>query len=271
MDKTISILGCGWFGMALAKTLQADGYEVKGSTTTMSKFEQLQQTKIKPYLIDLEDVNSQLKSDFFDCDMLFICIPPRTNTSAIPYASKITQIAHSATGKAKHVILISSTGVFEEGSCIVTENVAPQTLSETGLALLTAENVLKQQHTFTCTIIRFAGLIGPERNLAKHFAGKKNIPNGLAPINLIHLNDCIGLCRAMIEQEAFGYVYHGVSPHHPTRKDFYSQACVASGFEKPSFIAEKLTWKQVDSVNVPQILGYNYVYNHWDKYLIELS
>lgn len=271
MDKTVSILGCGWFGMALAKALQANGHEVKGSTTTVSKIEQLQQAKIKPYLIDLAGENSHLNSDFFDCDILFICIPPKANTSAVPYASKIRQIASSATGKAKHVVLISSTGVFEDGNCIVTEKVAPQPSSETGVAVVTAENVLKQQQLFTCTIIRFAGLIGPDRNLAKHFAGKKNIANGLAPINLIHLNDCIGLCKAIIEQQAFGYVYHGVSPHHPTRKDFYTQVCINSKLERPTFIAEKLAWKQVDSVNVTQILGYNYLYNHWDTYLVELS
>lgn len=271
MDKTISILGCGWFGMALAKSLQADGFKVKGSTTTATKIELLQQAQIKPYLIDLEEENAQIGSDFFICDILFICIPPKTNISTVPYATKIKLIANNALHKVKHLVLISSTGVFEDGNFMVNENTIPQPSTEPGLALLEAENVLKGERTFTSTIIRFAGLIGPNRNLAKHFAGKKDISNGLAPVNLIHLSDCIGLSKAIIKQQAFGNVFHGVSPHHPTRAAFYTQVCLTAEFEKPLFIDEKLAWKQVDSVNVPQILGYNYLYNHWDKYLQELS
>jgi glycerol-3-phosphate dehydrogenase len=37
----ISILGCGWYGTALAKTLVNAGYHVKGSTTSPQKLEVL--------------------------------------------------------------------------------------------------------------------------------------------------------------------------------------------------------------------------------------
>ena len=271
MKKTVGILGCGWFGMALAKALQADGFEVKGSTTTAAKFELLKQAHVIPYLIDLDKEKANLAADFFECDILFICITPKVNSAAVPYATKIKTIANCALNKVKHLVMISSTGVFEDGNFSVDEHTVPQPKNAAGLALLAAENVLKVEHSFTSTIIRFAGLIGPERNLAKHFAGKNDIGNGLAPINLIHLSDCIGLCKKIIEKEAFGGIYHGVSPHHPSRKEFYTQACIASGFVKPTFTAEKLSWKQVDSINVPDILDYKYLYNNWDKYLKELK
>ena len=35
--KKIGILGCGWLGFSLAKSLIGDGYEVHGSSTSIEK------------------------------------------------------------------------------------------------------------------------------------------------------------------------------------------------------------------------------------------
>jgi nucleoside-diphosphate-sugar epimerase len=137
--------------------------------------------------------------------------------------------------------------------------------------MVEAEAILQSNIFFTSTIIRFGGLIGPERNLGKHFAGKTAIANGLAPINLIHLQDCIGITEAIILQNAFGKIYHGVSPSHPSRKDFYTKACLAAGLEKPVFITELLNWKQIESKNVPEVLAYEYVFGKWGKYFETLA
>ena len=253
--KTISILGCGWYGFALAEALLVDGYEVKGSTTSENKLAQLKEAGIVPYLVNL--AIQEFDADFFNCDVLIISIPPRKNSTAlISYAEQIKMIGSAA--KAKQVIFISSTGIYQDGNFIVNENTIPEPTSETGKSLLAAETALKNNSAFTTTIIRFGGLIGPNRNLAKHFAGRTGISNGLAPINLIHLYDCIGLTKAILSKNAFGITYHGVSPNHPTRSSFYTQACLESGFEKPEFINALLDWKQIESVVVPEILGYKW-------------
>ena len=51
--KQISILGCGWLGLPLAKHFISKNYEVKGSTTTQEKTQMLADNKISPYLIKL--------------------------------------------------------------------------------------------------------------------------------------------------------------------------------------------------------------------------
>lgn len=248
--ETISILGCGWYGLALAEALLADGYVVKGSTTSEYKLGQLKALGIIPYRINL--AVAEFDSDFFECDVLIISIPPgKKANDSLNYVDQVKEIGSIA--KAKQVIFISSTGIYQNGNFIVDENSIPEPISEPGKSLLAAETLLKQNTQFTTTIIRFGGLIGPNRNLAKHFAGKTGIPNGLAPINLIHLYDCIGLTRAILAKKAFGSVYHGVAPYHPTRAAFYTQACIDSGFEKPEFINELLDWKQIESVNVPEV------------------
>ncbi|SFH28826.1 NAD(P)H-binding protein [Pedobacter insulae] len=259
--ETISILGCGWYGVALAEALLAEGYIVKGSTTNAHKISQLADLGIVSFLLNLADKNEQFNTGFFRCDVLIICIPPRRNNAeaAVDYVSQIRNIGTIATTeRVKNIILISSSGVYEDGNFIVNETNNPTPTSETGKSLLAAETFLRNHPDFVSTIIRFGGLIGPNRNLARHFAGKTGIANGLAPINLIHLTDCIGLTSTILNTKKFGVVYHAVCPDHPTRKDFYTKLCIESGFEPPEFINELQNWKQIESVNIPAVLSYEW-------------
>lgn len=263
--KTVSILGCGWFGLPFAKALIAQGFAVKGSTTSADKLDKLQSEGIEPYQINLNET-SALPADFFATDVLFVNVPPRAKTeSASAYPDKLRSIADAATN-VKQVAFISSTGVFEDGNFEVDEMTVPKPESDAGKSLLDAENLWKTYPQFTTTIIRFAGLIGPGRNLAKFFAGRADVPNGKAPINLITLDDCIGLCLRLLKTQNFGGIYHGVSPHHPTRKDFYTKLCEASGMEKPAFKEELLDWKQINSINLSK-LGYNFKVQNWFEWM----
>lgn len=263
--KTVSILGCGWFGLPFAKELVAKGFAVKGSTTSVDKLAKLRAEGIEPYQINLNE-NTNLPSDFFDADVLFVNVPPRAKTeNSASYPDKLKRIANAATN-VKQVVFISSTGVFEDGNFEVDENSVPKPESDAGKSLLEAENLWEAYPQFTTTIIRFAGLIGPGRNLAKFFASRADIPNGKAPINLITLDDCIGLCLRLLEIQNFGGIYHGVSPHHPTREAYYTTLCEASGMEKPVFKDELLEWKQINSINVSK-LDYNFKVQNWFEWM----
>ena len=49
----ISILGCGWLGLPLAKALLKKKFHVNGSTTTVEKLDVLKDEGINPFLIDI--------------------------------------------------------------------------------------------------------------------------------------------------------------------------------------------------------------------------
>src|SRR5690606_34435708 len=74
----ISILGCGWLGLPLAKNLLEQGHVVKGSTTTREKMSHLTAAGITPYQIKrYEDgVQGDLSSFLLDTELLIIDIPP---------------------------------------------------------------------------------------------------------------------------------------------------------------------------------------------------
>lgn len=257
-NKKISILGCGWFGVELAKDLIAQGYTVKGSSTTAQKLPILQQYGIIPFLVNFQESEENFNADFFDCDLLWICIPPKRSTAEQhTFLSKIERIsAAAAKHNVKQVVFISSTSVYRDANSTVTEKTLPDPESDSGKAILAAESVLQHQNAFCTTIFRFGGLFGPGRDPGKFFAGKTDIPNGNAPVNLIHLSDCIGLSNKLLQTEAFGYIYNACSTEHPTKKDFYTLAAQKSALIVPSFINELLRFKLVDSENIPKHLNY---------------
>ena len=265
----ISILGCGWYGLALSKALVALGETVKGSTTSVEKLTVLKAEGITPFLIDLSaDIPSD-DASFFHCDVLVIAIPPKSRSGEgaeyVPKLQRIIAAIHQH--HIKKVILISSTGVYADLSREVDELTDPQPDTASGKILFEAEALFRQQPDFKTTIIRFGGLIGPGRDPGRFFAGKKNIPNGLVPVNMIHLDDCIGVTLGVLDKDAFGYTFNACTPHHPAKAEFYTRAAERSGLELPEFIPELKEWKLVTSVKVNKILGYSYLVTDWDNWL----
>ena len=72
----VSVLGCGWYGLELAKELVKNGYPVKGSTTRKEKFVLLKDSGIIPYLVQFDELGGDFDAEFFNSDVLIICIPP---------------------------------------------------------------------------------------------------------------------------------------------------------------------------------------------------
>jgi len=256
-NNTISILGCGWFGLALAKKLISLNYFVKGSTTSREKLDLLQAQSVKPFLVNFTTESIVADPVFFEADALFICIPPKRNsTELLDYPQKINSILAAAKDKSKHVVLISSTSVYADENKIINETSETNPDTDSGRVVLAAEILFKELFPENCTIIRFAGLIGPNRNPGRFFAGKSNVSNGLAPVNLIHQTDAVGIAIKILEKQAFGRTYNACSPNHPTKMDFYINAAKTTGLAEPHFIAEKKAWKIVESANVPEFLDY---------------
>lgn len=262
----ISILGCGWYGLALGKALVKNKFEVKGSTTSPNRFAELQEAGIKPYTIKLDADAFAYDADFFDCETLIVSFPPKLKQGQHnEYIAKIKQlIPVIAEQNIKQVIFISSTGVYPENNAEVDENTRPVPDSDSGKALFAAEELFRNEASFKTTIIRFGGLVGPGRHPGKFFAGKTDISNGQAPVNLIHLQDCIALTLAILQQNTFGYTFNACSTHHPTRMDFYTKAAAHAGLPAPQFINELEKWKIINSINLLQVLNYRFVINNWD-------
>ena len=267
----VSILGCGWYGKALAHTLIKRGVIVKGSVTTSVGLPKLRSVGILPYEVMFEEDAKRYDPDFFDCNVLVVSIPPGFKKGrGESYLSKIgdlvsTLIQHEV----KKVIYISSTGVYGNHNKEVNEFDEPDPDSISGNILLAAERLLQKQTTFKVTILRFGGLVGPGRHPGRFFSGKTDVPNGLAPVNLIHLIDSVGLTEAIIEKNLFGFLFNACSPDHPVKSVFYCEMALKSNQPVPGFIDELKKWKLVNSVNLTTILAYEFIVKFWKDYPVE--
>lgn len=266
--ETISILGCGWYGLELAKALVLQGYQVKGSSTSSEKLQILAQHQIQSFLINFDKDEEDYAPAFFQTDLLIVCIPPKRSAGQQQnYHHKIQRISDAARRhKISNLIFISSTSVYGDLNTEVTELSIPYPETESGTAILRAENLLKAQNDFTCTIIRFSGLVGPGRDPGRFFAGKVAISNGKAPINLIHLNDCVGISLNIIKYKVFGHTFNACTPDHPGKQEFYTLATANAALTPPVFIDELLKWKIISSIQAP-LLNYNYQISNWMHWL----
>ena len=279
MQKRISILGCGWLGLPLAKSLIAKGFVIKGSTTSEEKLDVLQNAGIEPFLISIKSnkVVGEVVKFLSDDDILIIDIPPNLrqgNTES--FIEKMEQsIPFLEQSTVKKIIFVSSTSVYsgimlecaaneindiQEEKFRVNETTVCIPENESGIQLLASEKILLANKNFETTIVRFGGLIGEDRNPAKFLAGRKNLDNPNAPINFIHQQDCIGIIEKIIETNSWNQIYNGVAPFHPTRKDYYTKKAMEMGLEIPEFDNSKPSFgKIVSSEKVEKVLRYEFV------------
>lgn len=264
----ISILGCGWLGLPLAKALLENGFAVKGSTTSEEKLSVLENSGIQPFLIALsEDKTIGNLSIFLENSMILIVdVPPKLRGSAKEnFVSKIKNvIPFIEKSSIENVLFISSTSVYGEDNSIVTEETELNPDTESGKQLVQAEQILLNNSNFKTTILRFGGLIGEDRHPVHFLAGKTNLENPNAPINLIHQRDCIGIILEILRQAQndnleWNETFNAVAPFHPSRQEYYTQKALEFNLALPEFNLESPTFgKTISSNKVETVLEYTF-------------
>jgi nucleoside-diphosphate-sugar epimerase len=260
----ISILGCGWLGLPLAKALLAKGFSVDGSTTSQEKLLTLQNAGINPFLIQLDSksVLGAIETFLQESTILVLDIPPKLRgNSSEDFVGKIQNlIPFIEKSSVETVLFISSTSVYGEKNDLVTEETPLNPDTEGGRQLVIVESLLQKNEKFKNTNISFGGLIGEDRNPVKFLAGRENIENPDAPINLIHQEDCIGIILKIIEEESWNETFNAVSPFHPSREQYYTQKALELNLAAPKFSHEKPSFgKTIESTKVEKIVKYTFL------------
>jgi nucleoside-diphosphate-sugar epimerase len=264
-NQKISILGCGWLGLPLAEHLIEKGYSVKGSTTDFDKKALLKDKGILPYRIMISDTEIQAEdiTDFLDSDILIINFPPKRRPDIMDFHTAQFQLLISKLIKSsiKKIVFISSTSVYPNINEIVTENETRIPEKASGRALLLVEKMLLEQKQWCTTIVRFSGLIGYDRMPGRFLAGKTEVENGDAPINVIHQDDCIAILETIIRKEIWSETFNACSDIHPKRNTYYELAAEKIGLEKPTFAqTENLCYKIINSDKLKAKLDYRFKY-----------
>jgi nucleoside-diphosphate-sugar epimerase len=267
----ISILGCGWLGLPLAKALLEEGFIIHGSTTSEEKLPQLEKSGILPFLLrlDSQGISDSVVPFLKGSQTLIIDIPPKLRGNnpdpSVPvrkeFVEKIqTLIPFIEKSTVENVLFVSSTSVYGETHEIITEETLPRPDTESGKQLLQAEQLLQSNINFKTTVLRFGGLIGEDRHPVKFLAGKENLENPDAPINMIHQQDCIGLIQKIIALGIWKETFNAVTPFHPSRKEYYTQKAIDLGLQLPHFSMAKPSMKKfITHTKLERVLNYTFV------------
>ena len=264
--KQISILGCGWLGLPLAKSLIKNGFSVKGSTTSLEKISVLKSNGIQAFQIEVSEleIKGEINSFLENSEILIIDIPPKLRSvSSESFVKKVQNLIPFIEKLAvKKVVFISSTSVYSDSTSTalsVTEKTIPIPETDSGKQLLKTEQLLQSNTNFKTTVVRFGGLIGENRHPIHFLAGKQNLKNPDAPINLIHLTDCIGIIEKLICHTEHVEVLNAVAPFHPTRAAYYTQKAIELNLPLPEFEEGKISMgKTIISDKLATLLDYKF-------------
>ena len=255
MKREISILGCGWLGMALAFELINKGYNVKGSATTDNNFDKLKSKGVRPFTINIEQRENDI-SGFLLSDILIISI---TSKNIEGFKNLISQIENS---EVKRVIFISSTSVYHNSNGIVIEE---SSIKKSPLTEI--EHLFRASKIFQSTIIRFGGLFGYDRQPGNFIKVDKKIENPEGYINFIHRDDCNQIIGKIIETNTWNTTLNACADSHPKRREFYEKEFKKLGRLDPVFNEESLNeYKIVNSKKLKTLLDYKFKHSDLMKY-----
>lgn len=234
--KTVVVIGAGWLGLPLAQSLKQHGYTVYATRTTQTAVQTLQDQNLASFVCQLaqpDDLSAALLER--QCDILIGCFPPGFRQGSGEHYAEYWQhlVNQAQQANIRKVIMISSTSVYPNTAKAMQEHDASFTLAlndptfdDKARTLLKAE-----QHVIDSgmdyTIIRCSGLIGPQRHPSR-FVSKLPQVSRLAPANMLHLNDAIGVCEFALEHLPYSIV-NTTTPNTVSKAQFYQAALDAVG------------------------------------------
>lgn len=232
-------MGCGWLGLPLARQLVKNSHQVYGTTTSPDKLEPLRKEGITSYLIALSAyrIDGDIEGFLSHIDILIINVPPRLRGNHTESFIEKMELLLEKIKKSPvtNILFISSTSVYGDIEGEVTEETHPKPSTESGRQLLASEELFKNEGSPQTTILRFGGLIGPDRHPVTMLSGRDSLSNGNDPINLIHQDDCIRMMVSIIDEELWGKTFNGVYPLHPAKKEYYSSEAKKRGISPPAY------------------------------------
>lgn len=261
--KRISILGCGWLGLPLGKFLSELGYEVKGSTTSDERLKRLKEAGIEPYKINFNPtlLGQDSIKDFLEVDLLIVNIPPSLRTKSESFHVQQMQELNKylSSSGVKYLIYISSTSVYPDLNRVVIEDDVKDESMADNKTLFLAEELFRNSLGLKTVIVRCAGLAGYDRNLVKHFAGKKDLKGGNCPVNLIHRDDVIDILKLIITGNCWGETINISAPVHPLRKDLYPYLAKKYNYSLPEYLpTDQSSYKIISTEKQQRLINFSF-------------
>jgi nucleoside-diphosphate-sugar epimerase len=220
------IIGAGWLGNALANDLIQQNWRVVRSSRAVKSQAGWAQFNLANNICEITS-----------CDAVwFFCIPPgRTKDAQAEsqgYLAASLKLAQQQ--QARRFMFCSSTGVYPLASQYFDETSAISVSSDKQSRLIENEQMVNHS-PLASTIVRLGGLFGENRHPGRFLSGKTLSSSAGACVNMIHQTDAVNGLMFLANEEINKLIVNLVSPHHPTKGEFYDAASKLLKMPPPNF------------------------------------
>lgn len=220
------IFGCGYLGLRAAKIWLNKGDSVFAITRSEARSTQLEKLGIEPIVADV--TRPETLNDLPTADTVLIAVGmDRSKYSDIRmvYVDGLKNVLNRLSDTTNHLVYISSTGVYgDHNGNWIDESTEPNPIREGGKACLEAETTIHSGPFKTrSTILRFAGIYGPDRVPTKTLIQSKDWSKLSASgyLNLIHVDDGAQIVDSISGHAPQGETFLVSDGSPPLRKEYY--------------------------------------------------
>lgn len=275
MAHKLVITGYGWLAGYLSDALNGDVLDsrlnIVGTSRQESKLSLLANKGVKPVRYALGESTLALCEHLKKATLLINIPPGRRNTDLDAFTQNMKSLISDAiAAQTAHIVFISTTSVYGDSKDLALGDVneksavAPETASAKSHVAI--EQYLASKAASTkYTIVRLAGLVGPDRHPARSLSGR-SISDGNKRVNLVHIADVVEALSRIIKTPPAENLLHLCSLAHPKRGEYYVTAAKALALPPPEFSETDLPpmGKVINSSKSWQVLGITPTYSNPD-------
>jgi len=274
------VIGCGYVGRALARRLTATGAEVTVTRRTSAAAEaEAAATGARAAALDL-DATVPASSLAPPGAVVVSLVPP----GDVP--GRRERALTAAIARPARLIYVSSTGVYAAGGgALVDEDWPLEPITDTGRARLAAERALTTTADaagLDWTILRPAGIYGPDRGVAARIRAGSYRVIGHGHVSRIHVDDLVTAIIAAGTPEAPRRAIYNVADDDPAPSAVVADAVAAAlGLPAPprvpaqdvsADVAGMLTAdRRIDNRRLKRELGVSLAFPSWRVELAGLT
>ncbi len=229
--------GLGYSSLALARALQAEGWEIAGTVRTGDKQAALKAEGIEAHIFDGSGPMADGAAALDGTTHLLDSIPPQEALPAPPLAWHASDIAQLE--DLDWVGYLSTTGVYgDHGGGWVDEETPPTPNLERGRLRLEAEHmwlVMAERYALPVHVFRLAGIYGPGRGVLQQVRDgrAKRIVKPGQVFSRIHVADIVQVLRASMAAPHPGRIYNVCDDDPEAPDKVVAHACQLLGVPAP--------------------------------------
>jgi nucleoside-diphosphate-sugar epimerase len=235
--QSISIIGCGYTGLALARRWRARGAPVAGFATRRESLAAIDAAGAQSHALDLDRATQPLN---LGGHIVYYSVPPAPAGAG---DARLLRFLDGIAGSPARVVYFSTTGVYgDQAGAPVDEETPVNPGSARASRRVAAERQLRAwaiEHAISWCILRIAGIYGPGRlPLARLQRGEPAIvPAQALPGNRIHVDDLVeASIAAGTSGRANGRIYNVSDGKHDSLTVYLQRVADIAGVAPPPLV-----------------------------------